>query len=68
MADQRASFRKRKIYGRYKKRNMDGKLMIFSTKELATLYHFPDMGVKSPSIRRVDSKLGSAPSNLPIGE
>lgn len=65
-ADRRAAFRKRKIYDRYKKRNTDGNRIMFSTKELATMFHFPDMGVKSPSIRRVESKLGSAPANLPV--
>jgi len=66
MGTARAEFRKRKIYNRYKKRNMDGSNMIFSVKELATVFHFPDMGVKAPSITRTESKLGSAPSNLPI--
>jgi hypothetical protein len=60
------TFRKRKIWARYKTRNMDGPKMVFSTKELATLFHFPDMGVKSPAVPRTSSKLGSAPPNLPI--
>ncbi len=64
---QRVDFRKRKIYARYKKRNVDGKKIIFSTKELATVFHFPDLSVKAPSITRTESKLGSAPSNLPVG-
>jgi hypothetical protein len=64
--EQRAAFRKRKIFGRYKNRNMDGVRMVFSTKELATVFHFPDMGVKSPSITRTAGKLGSAPANLPV--
>lgn len=62
----RANFRKRKIYDRYRNRNMDGPNVVFSTKELATVFHFPDMGVKSPSISRTISKLGSAPPNLPV--
>lgn len=62
----RANFRKRKLYGRYRSRNMDGTNIVFSTKELATLYHFPDISVKSPAIRQVQSKFGSAPTNLPI--
>lgn len=64
--EKRADFRKRKIYDRYRKRNMDGKNMVFSTKELATIFHFPDMNVKAPSIPRVAAKLSSAPLNLPI--
>lgn len=63
----RAAYRKRLIYRRYKNRSMDDKKMVLSTKELATVFHFPDIGVKSPSITQVDSKKGTAPGNLPIG-
>lgn len=62
----RLAYRQRKIYERYKKRNMDGEKMVLSTRELATLFHFPDMGVKAPNFSRVESKRGSAPANLPI--
>jgi hypothetical protein len=62
----RANIRKRKLLNRYRFRNMDGVNMIFSTKELATVFHFPDMGVKSPAVQRTAGRLGSAPANLPI--
>ena len=62
----RLAYRQRKIYDRYKKRSMDGLKMVLSTRELATIYHFPDMGVKAPNFSRVESKRGSAPANLPI--
>jgi len=62
----RLAKRQRKIYARYRKRNMDDAKVVFCTKELATLFHFPDMYVKAPSLARVESKLGSAPTNLPI--
>ena len=58
---------KRRIYNRYRKRNMDGNKVILSVTELATIYHFPDMGVMTPSLPRVESKKGTAPANLPIG-
>lgn len=62
-----ADFRKRKIWGRYRSRNgADGPKIILSTKELASLFHFPDMGVKSPAVPRTASKLGTAPPNLPV--
>ncbi len=64
--DSRSSFRKRLIYQRYKDRSMDGVNITLSVRELATLFHFPDMDVKSPSVSRVDSKRGTAPFNLPI--
>ncbi len=61
-----SEFRKRKIYDRYRKRNMDGVNLMLSTKELATIFHFPDMSVKSHALTQTTSKLGVAPSNLPI--
>lgn len=64
--DQRLQMRKRKIYKRYKERDITGKKFVFSTSELATVWHFPDMGVKTPALIRVESKKGSAPANLPV--
>lgn len=64
--EERLAFRKRLIYRRYKNRNWDGKKIILSNRELATMFHLPDMEVKSPSVMRVDSKRGTAPGNLPI--
>lgn len=66
MKESRLSARKRKIYRRYKGRSMDGKNIILSTKELATLFHFPNMEVKAPSVTTIESKRGTAPSNLPV--
>jgi hypothetical protein len=66
MKKSRLEARQRKIYRRYKSRSMDGALMVFSTKELATLFHFPNMEVKAPSVTMIQSKRGTAPSNLPI--
>ena len=63
---QRVDLKKRKIYTRYKDRDMTGATMTFSTTEMATLFHFPDMEVKTPAVSRVESKRGSAPANLPI--
>jgi len=62
----RLAHRQRKLYRRYKDRDMDGMKFTMSSKEMATLYHFPDMDVMAPSMPRVESKKGSAPANLPI--
>jgi len=64
--DQRLQMRKRRIYKRYKDRDMTGKKFVFTTSELATVWHFPDMSVKTPALIRVESKKGSAPANLPV--
>lgn len=62
----RLRYRQRKIFRRYKDRDTDGKKFILSTKELASVYHMPDMGVISPYLQRVPAKKGGAPANLPI--
>jgi len=64
--DARVAYRQRKIYRRYRDRDMDGYKMVLSTTELATLFHFPNMNIKAPSLTRVESKKGSAPFNLPV--
>lgn len=62
----RLRYRQRKIFRRYKDRDTDGKTFILSTKELASVFHMPDMVVQSPYLRRVDAKKSSAPANLPM--
>jgi hypothetical protein len=65
-AKPRLRYKQRKIIRRYRNRSQDGVLMTFSTEELATLFHLPDMNVMAPSIKRVEAKRGGAPANLPI--
>ncbi len=72
----RMQYRQRRILARYRQRNMSAekKLLIykepptfvFNTEELATIFHFPMIDVKTPMLRRVESKKGVAPGNLPI--
>jgi len=50
----------------YKKRQLnEGTAMLFSTTELASLYHFPSQTVATPTISWAGSKTGEAPANLP---
>lgn len=42
------------------------KTLVLNTEELATIYHFPGSVSQTPSLERVPSKKGQAPSNLPI--
>lgn len=62
----RLRFRQRRIFNRYLSRNMDGLTFVLSAEELATVFHMPDMAVKSPFIQRVPAKSSGAPANLPI--
>jgi hypothetical protein len=70
--------RKKKLFISYIKREMplepkipfvlNFKTSILSIDELATLYHPPITSVGAPSLRHLEAKKGSAPSNLPISE
>ena len=58
--------RMRKQLIRYRDRDNSGVTFKFSSEELATVFHMPDMSVVSPSVRFVDSRKSGAPSNLPF--
>lgn len=66
-------FKKQKAYNRkvflldkYKNRSLPMKEIILNIEELATIYHFPDVGVRSPLLPRVEAKKGEPPVGLPI--
>ena len=66
-------FKKQKEYNRkvflldkYKKRSLPMTPFILNIEELATIYHLPDIGVKSPLLPRVEAKKGEPPVGLPI--
>ena len=66
-------FKKHKEYNKkvfllnqYKNRSLPLKAFILNIEELATIYHLPDIGVKSPLLPRVETKKGEAPAGLPI--
>ncbi len=40
--------------------------IVLNSEELATLFHFPGQSVHTPTLQRLPSKRGEAPSNLPI--
>ncbi len=56
----------RKIFNRYLDRDIDGPTFILNSEELATVYHMPDMSVKSPAVARIEARKGGAPQNLPV--
>lgn len=67
-------FKKQKEYNKkvfllsnYKNRSLPMMPFILNIEELATIYHLPDIGVKSPLLPRVEAKKGGPPSELPIG-
>ena len=42
-----------------------GNYNVFSTEELATMYHVPSSAVSTPGLGRIQSTTGGAPANLP---
>lgn len=56
----------------YKRRNFffppvkGNKIMVMSSEELATIFHFPGQVAAAPSFTRILSKKSEAPANLPI--
>jgi hypothetical protein len=64
--DWRKAIRKRSILRKYKRREFDKKGYVLNTEELATIYHFPTIEVKAPTVSRVEAKKGKPPAELPI--
>ncbi|MEX2436920.1 MAG: hypothetical protein WD471_02045, partial [Candidatus Paceibacterota bacterium] len=58
--------KKRRLFAFAKVREFPGKYSVLNTEELATLYHFPISGVQSAFLRRVTTKKGGPPTDLPI--
>ncbi len=58
--------KKRFLFAKYKNRSLPMKAFILNTEELATIYHLPDIGVRSPLLPRVEAKKGEPPVGLPI--
>lgn len=66
--DRRLKKKQREILNWYKRR--DGEpyhnRFMFSTEELATVFHMPDMNVIAPNLLRVAAKRSNPPMNLPV--
>ncbi|HEY4474413.1 MAG TPA: hypothetical protein VJC06_00615 [Candidatus Paceibacterota bacterium] len=58
--------KKRFLFIKYKNRSLPRSFFILNTEELATIYHLPDIGVRSPLLPRVEAKKGEPPVGLPI--
>lgn len=57
---------KHKLYSWYRTRKFPEKPFVLNTEELTTVFHFPDVSVKTPALPRIEAKKGEAPSGLPI--
>jgi len=68
--DQRIAKRQTRIIKSYRQRIGDkragNKPFILNIEELATVYHFPEMTVKAPMVKKIDSKRSEPPTELPV--
>ncbi|MBI5153018.1 MAG: hypothetical protein HZA36_00950 [Parcubacteria group bacterium] len=63
---QREYMMKRNIVEAYRLRLFPKGSMVMSSEELATIYHYPNLNVAAPFLRRLETKKGQPPPNLPI--
>jgi hypothetical protein len=65
--EQKEFLKKRLLYTNYRLRLFNNNIKaVLNTEELATIYHFPIVGVEAPFLRRIEAKKGEPPVNLPI--
>ncbi|MFA5360637.1 MAG: hypothetical protein WC320_01530 [Candidatus Paceibacterota bacterium] len=62
----RLFLKKRNFYQAAAQRELEQKSIILATEELATIYHFPALKIKAPTLTRVLSKKGEPPIGLPV--
>lgn len=53
------------IYKKFRKREFLKKPYVLNSEELASIFHIPDVGVKTSTLPRIDAKKGEAPVGLP---
>ncbi|TSC89253.1 MAG: Uncharacterized protein G01um10143_634 [Parcubacteria group bacterium Gr01-1014_3] len=58
--------KKRQLFEAYRRRYWPRKVGILNIEELATLYHFPSIVVEAPLLRRLGTKKGEPPAELPV--
>lgn len=58
--------RQRRMMAKFKRREFSTKGIVLNTEELATIYHFPMLTVKTATLRRAGAKKGEAPQDIPF--
>lgn len=67
--EQRVNALRRKIFRQFKQRSMSGgNPIVMNIEELASVWHFPVVTVKAPSVQKMDAKRGEPPVSLPVSD
>lgn len=64
----RLNFRRRVVYEKYRDLVFNPHKPVLNIEELATIYHFPIMGVGTTYLEKIESKKGGPPPSLPLIE
>lgn len=62
---------RRELFDAYRRRSYfhppyKRKAFVLNSEELATIFHFPDRAVQTPTFKRIESSRAEPPSNLPV--
>lgn len=67
LTDFRKNIRKNFLLRKYKNRTIEERGFVLNTEELATLYHFPTIGVEAPQAPWAKARRAESPRELPVG-
>lgn len=63
----RKNIRRNDLIKKYRERKIEYRGFVLNLEELATLYHFPTIGVEAPQTPWVKARRGGSPKELPVG-
>jgi hypothetical protein len=63
----RKNIRKNDLIRKYRERRMEYRGFVLNLEELATVYHFPTIGVEAPQTPWIKARRGGSPKELPVG-
>lgn len=63
----RKNIRQNELIRKYRERKIENRGFVLNLEELATMYHFPTIGVEAPQTPWVKARRGGSPKELPVG-
>lgn len=63
----RKNIRRNELMRKYRERRIEYRGFVLNLEELATVYHFPTIGVEAPQTPWIKARRGGSPKELPVG-
>lgn len=63
----RKNIKKNELIKKYRERKIEYRGFVLNLEELATVYHYPTIGVEAPQTPWVKARRGGSPKELPVG-